>query len=630
MRLFYFDLETHLFHPGNMDPKPVSIAWKDNLGNRGLALAHRIPEIIGPPLEDAVKNRTTVLCGHGVEYDFTVIHRWFANLRGLIWDAYEAMRVTCTMVREHLLDIGTGELRGTWVHGKWIDYSYNLAAITKRRLGVEMPKGEDTYRKRYAELDGVPVEQWPTPAVTYAMADVDQGYALCADQEERGRNIGYTMPTQWDDARAAFGLKLTSNSGLRTNEQRVLTLHRNTQAKMRELGETLTRHGLARWKTMAPQIRMWGEDDERVIQTNMKAVRSRVEATFVGEKVPTTETGLISTAKNTIEMCHDDGLKAYVDFNALRKRGSTYVKRLFDGIEYPIHTSFGATGAGTNRTRSWNPNMQNPPRLGGVRECFEPDQPDQVFIACDYNTMECRTWAQACVDFGIQSRMAQMYRQNPSFDPHQQFADEFFPGMDDGRQRAKAGNFGFPGGLGWQKFMAYARGYGLELSPDEARSNKEGWQRTWPEEKGWFAVIRGILGGRGYGRLVVPRTGFRRDRVGYCDGANTSFQHIAAQAAKRAIYYIARACYDERITNNPLAGCRPKNFVHDEVVVQGPVEGCHEIGMALQHLMCESMRPFTPDVSPQATASAGYVWSKGAKPVYEQGRLVPWVPKETH
>lgn len=45
-----------------------------------------------------------------------------------------------------------------------------------------------------------------------------------------------------------------------------------------------------------------------------------------------------------------------------------------------------------------SPNMQNPPRKGGVRTCFTP-RAGSVFITCDYSTLEMRTLAQVYYDF---------------------------------------------------------------------------------------------------------------------------------------------------------------------------------------------------------------------------------------
>lgn len=629
-QIFYFDLETHLFGPGNMDPKPVcmSFVMGENLrpAKPHLVLAHQIEGILGPVLEEAIKNRTIVLAGHGVAYDFCVLRRWFPRLERLIWRAYDLDLITDTLCREHLLDIAKGELRGGYHKGQWREYRYGLGDICERRLGVKLDKGSDSYRKRYGELDGLPLEQWPHMAKSYALDDSGEGYNLLVNQGERARRLRYDMPTQWDDARADFALRLITNHGLLTDKDRVETLHAHTIREMRRLGDILCAEGLARWKSMGRQGNLWGEPDEKKLHVLSKRVQQRVLDTYPGEP-PATKTGQISTTKDTKLICHDDGLFASIQFDALRKQGSTYVKRLFDGTGQPLHPSFGATGADSNRTRSWNPNMQNQPRIPGVRECFRP-RDGFVFAAVDYNTQEMRTWAQTCLDLLGGSRLASEYQRDPTFDPHQLFADEYFPGLQGGRQRAKAANFGFPGGLGWKGFMGYAKGYGVNLSQEEAEDVKRGWEATWPEQRRYFAYIRSCLDRGGFGTITDPATGFRRGNVTYTSGANNFFQHRAAACSKRGAWLVARACYDPGITGSPLRGCYPVNFIHDELVAEVPEDAGHEPATAISQLMVSAMAQFCPDVPSLADPALGAVWSKECKQIRDaHGRLQVWRPE---
>ena len=56
------------------------------------------------------------------------------------------------------------------------------------------------------------------------------------------------------------------------------------------------------------------------------------------------------------------------------------------------------------------------------------------------------------------------------------------------RSESKPINFGFPGGLGVRTFVQYARStYGIEMTEEEARKEKEHWLNCWPEMKDHLA-----------------------------------------------------------------------------------------------------------------------------------------------
>lgn len=641
-RVLFFDLETHLTGPGNQLPRPVSIAWCDG-GKRHLELADQIPRVLGPALEQAAAGEC-VIAAFPSAFDLGVVAAHFEQLTQLVFAAYAADGVTCVRVREKLLDIAVDELKGRYDdRGRWIAHKYDLADVARRRLGVEMAKGEDTYRKRYAELEGVPVARWPKPAVSYAEGDL-VGRELLFEQEQRALRIGYGLPTQFDDARMDFALRLTSAWGVMTDRARVERLYDATLDRMYELSEILTRWGLAR-RLGGEQLRMdgFGPREKPRVRKIQSSIHSLVEERYPGEVPRTKKSGAVQTGKDVLQACNHPALDALVEYNALQKQGSTYVLRLFEGVDFPIHSFFDSVGAATDRTSSSNPNLQNLPRLPGVRECFVTRR-GRVFLMCDFDTQEMRTWAQSCIDIVGRSRLAQMYQKDPDFDPHTLFAAEAYlkksyeEGLElkakkdkelkDARQKAKAANFGFPGGLGWLKFMVYAKSYGLALSAEEAREAKENWKDTWPEQESYFGFVRAVIGSADYGRLVIPRSGFRREGVGHNDCANTPFQHLAAKASKNAHWQVVRRCYDPAFRGvSWLYGSRPLVFVHDESIVEVDETIAHEAAQEMEQVMQDAMQVWTPDVPARASATVSRYWSKDAERVEQRGRIVPWVPE---
>ena len=68
------------------------------------------------------------------------------------------------------------------------------------------------------------------------------------------------------------------------------------------------------------------------------------------------------------------------------------------------------------------------------------------------------------------------------------------------------------------------------------------------------------------------------------------------------------------------------NEVHDEIVLEVPLDRVHDCASAAHVLWLNGARPYLPDVPPTAEPKAMTVWSKNSEAVYENGRLVPWVP----
>lgn len=195
------------------------------------------------------------------------------------------------------------------------------------------------------------------------------------------------------------------------------------------------------------------------------------------------------------------------------------------------------------------------------------------------------------------------------------------------RQSAKAANFGFPGGLGIDKFLTYAAdSYDVELDYDEAKSMKDAWLETFPEMKQYFKWISGKLQVADHFTAVQHRSGRRRGRCGYTDGANTFFQGLTADGAGYAVIVVSEEAWlSER---SPFYGWRLIGFFYDELFGALPDRGPkanHEASYAICDRMSKAMRVFTPDVEARCEPALQRNWCKAAEPVFnEDGRLIPW------
>lgn len=91
-------------------------------------------------------------------------------------------------------------------------------------------------------------------------------------------------------------------------------------------------------------------------------------------------------------------LNLYIEYKELRKLVSTYLEGLLEKQESGIiHASFNLTGTATGRFSSSNPNLQNLPKHGNIKELFIP-RPGYKFIYGDYSQLELRIAAHLSQD----------------------------------------------------------------------------------------------------------------------------------------------------------------------------------------------------------------------------------------
>jgi len=711
MRRISLDSETYLIAPGLPAPRMVCLTTCDEDGDTSLLL--RADAL--PVLHALFDTPDIEFVAHHARFDMAVFAAADASLLPKIMRLYDEGRVRCTMLREKLLALARGELADEGDTGAKRNIKFSLAACVERRFGVDLSaakSGPDVWRLRYSELDGVPTAAWPASAREYAVDDARWNLAVFDGQTaelHREGGSGNVIPDERAQARAAFWLYLMSMRGVRTDPVAVNALATRTRAAYERMNAVIRAADILRPKM---------EKGEMVWSKNMGALRDRVTLAYGGSP-PLTEKGAVATDRKTMVKCADPRVLAWVEqteqeivdarkgaglpeftaaemaqvardvaaaageqFNldpervynwmALHAVGersgvekilTTYVPTLFEGTQGPICTSYNELVA-SGRGSAYNPNLQNPPRKGGIRECFVP-RPGYLYALCDYSFVELVTLAQTCLDMFGWSKLADAI--NAGLDPHLDMAASDLgipyaealrrkadPDVTEYRQRAKARNFGFPGGLGAGTYVAYAEGYGVFLTEHEAKQEKEKWFAKWPEMRLYYDHFgRLTLGDQKFTAIQLP-TGRVRGGVGFCDGCNTFFQGRAADGIKRAGWYVTKECYlrdpypaDTEYEasgpvlralarlcagipgGSPLYGSRPVLFLHDELILEVPEQTAAEAAKRLSDVMIEGMREVVPDVRVGTEYALVRRWYKGAGPAYDAtGRLIPWEPRK--
>lgn len=312
----------------------------------------------------------------------------------------------------------------------------------------------------------------------------------------------------------------------------------------------------------------------RGVRGNQDALERILTTLGISDKLPLTETGKISTKSEDLQSFRDiPFVKAYLDYMEMEK-ATTFVRNIDTEKVHPKYNLLVNTG----RTSCSSPNFQQLPKVGGIREMFIAEE-GKTFAIVDYSAIELSTLAQVLYDAYGESVMRDKI--NEGVDLHRYYASvmhscELDAVTKQWRQEAKAANFGFPGGLGVDTFIEFSRGYGLELSRQQAQEMKDVWFEAFPEIRNYMQNEQGS---------IYTRTGRRRNDTTYCAEKNTPFQGLAADGAKLALY------------NLDKNGFKIVGFVHDEIVCEIDNDSSSERVLELMgEIMIKSMQQVVPDV----------------------------------
>lgn len=414
----FFDTETKRFGPARMAPPIVCVQFcvddgpahlmtkRGEFAHQSGALSPASSHTFSSLLAYWITQGAT-LVGHHVAYDLACFCAWDPALVPLVFRHYRDKKITDTMFRQKLADIGRGIHRGFQTPGGWVQLNYNLGDVGGRH-GFRVDKN-DPWRLHYDLLDEVPLESWHAfsatvpvlkkeiqvynhdgspmfvqifggDAITYAHGD-----ALATRAAYCGQSSRYDPALLVDEYRQAqkfWALDLASIWGLRTSLRGVLSLERGAREHRDHLAGMLldpTRHKasnprcaclecqanppLIRPKTKQPGAEL--SRDTKVAMVRM--VRACEESRTVLRR---TKGGAVCLDSDACKESGDPMLEAYAEYSSMTKVLTNDVEMLRKGVVVPIHTHFDMTD--TIRVSAAKPNVMNPRRLSGVRECYVP------------------------------------------------------------------------------------------------------------------------------------------------------------------------------------------------------------------------------------------------------------------
>jgi DNA polymerase-1 len=167
------------------------------------------------------------------------------------------------------------------------------------------------------------------------------------------------------------------------------------------------------------------------------------------------------------------------------------------------------------------------------------------------------------------------------------------------------------------------------MSDAQCTTYTEQWKESFPEMRHYFARIGAMFNDDVHRASVETLfTERRRGGASYCAACNNGFQALGVDCAKAALCLVGEAEYCDR--SSPLYGSRTVAFVHDEIIAEtDDTPAAHDAAFALAECMVKGANRYLPDVPilmSKMEPTLMRAWSKEAKQVWKDGRLVPWAP----
>jgi DNA polymerase I-like protein with 3'-5' exonuclease and polymerase domains len=639
MNIHALDGETFLT-TRNM-PAPQSVCWAHDDGSG--------PRLLTPaevyPLTKRILTSGDLLINHHLPYDAAILCVESPELLPLFFEAFEAGRARCTLIREKLIRIARGEGRFVVTRDDEENDTveatrFDLGSTAWRWLRFFVNK-KDVWRKKFGTLYGIPFEEWPEDARAYPLTDAKVTREIYLKQQAYiDATYGPSgLPDEIPQHTYAWALKLVSLYGVRTDGEAVTRLKEKLTKRQADAIMSLLPKGI---------FRVGGTKAAPKYVRTMSAIRDRVQTAYVGlgEPVPLTKKGAVSTATKTLKESNDPVLKELADALGAMKLLSSFIPVLESGTEAPICADYNVL-VESGRTSCRNPNMQQLPRGSERRneagEVVESYKPRECFIArkgtawvsVDYEMAELVAQGQMCLDLIGFSVLADQI--NAGLKPILSFTGKLC-GMDYAsteaaykagdknvkrrRQDSKGAMYGLPGSMRAKKLWQTMVAAGNEIELGEAYVLENQWRAEYPEFPRFFEYIKSQVGSEygDTGTIVQIRSGRIRGGVDYPAACNTLFQGLVADAAKSALSRVVRECLLDPAS--PLYGEHVVVFAHDEIIVECAVGKVHAVGYRIATIMKEEAKRFMPDVKMGAEPAAMMRWTKESFTKLEGGKLV--------
>lgn len=478
MSLVAIDFETYLICNEAPWPKPVCLTYHEVGQEADIVIGKDMKSTLKSMLESGNK-----IIAHNMSFEFNVIYKHFPSLRTPLIEALREGRLLCTKIYEQLIG-HTSEKVG---------FKFGLSDLVNKYFDEDISAGKkdpDAWRLRYNELDGVPLAEWPSEALEYALSD--STWALRVYQAQSTLGASGLSKSLHESTRAECLLNYMGSFGIMVDSDRVDLLEKECKDKLQPMYDNLIAAGFAENKKGKYRKKM---------KNFREHIKEKVEHPNISPKgtIKTTSEDL----KQYLEQTDDPIIRDFLALTDYEKVISAFVSRL-KTAEPVIRCGYSATKSTGRTSSSTSPNMpsvniQQMPRevpdvTYDVRNCFVPRKGYKI-VSIDYAGLELASTGHQLYKTFWRSKMKDMINSgNSPVDMHSMFAyrlrnlsgkypkcnyEEFVKNKKketykEFRQLAKPINLGFPGGIGYDTMRTLMAKDGLHSEfRIIARSNRE-------------------------------------------------------------------------------------------------------------------------------------------------------------
>lgn len=253
-----------------------------------------------------------------------------------------------------------------------------------------------------------------------------------------------------------------------------------------------------------------------------------------------------------------------------------------------IHPSFNIT-ARTGRTTCKEPNLQQVPQDSHIRNMICAKEGYKI-IELDYSQLELRLTAQLSED----ENMVRAYKNGE--DLHELTVKKLFGDIDlsdpDKAKRyrtyGKSANFGFIYGMQAKSFVDYAKGYGLNLTQEEAEEFRQSFIEGYPALEEWWEESKAYAKSYGYSETLTGRKRFLPDiwSPNFKDSSTAERQSINSPVQGLGSDICTSAMADIVFsTELDHDRFRVLGTVHDAILMEVTEDYAEELGRKAKYIM---------------------------------------------
>lgn len=463
-----------------------------------------------------------------------------------------------------------GKFDTLWIYncyGVWIDFTFDtmlahynldensphgLKFLSAQYLGVDIYDIPDIEKNGYGDLKSHCAYLAQDIRYTY---DLWRKFTVELDEDPLSRRIfeNITMPVSRVFARA-------ENNGTYINPQTLETAREHWTQVIEETQEKLKAYGDINWNSA-----------KQVADVLFKKLKLPI-LDKTGSGAPSCSESILLRLKDKHEVP-----ELILNNRKASKFLSTFInpwtKLTQQSGDQRIHPKFKVHGTVTGRPSCEAPNLQQVPRDSSIRSIIDAPK-GYILVEADLSQAELRVAAEMSQDKELKTCYL------TGIDVHTRTVESIF-GIDpkvmtkEQRKKGKAVNFGFVYGMGWKKFMDYARdNYGQVFSEKEAQNTRKGYFRLYSDLPEWHKTQRAFVRKHGYVRNLIGR---KRRLYDALLPDNSDNRMAIAQAERNSINSPVQSLASDINLNAFIDICtkypdneivRPCGTIHDAIMLE--------------------------------------------------------------